>query len=328
MKQWQPTPCISVPPFLRLIRWLCCRPWESFHLAWALARAALRARGGAVRVLVRDGGMGDVLWAATAARMEQEHSPNDALLLLTRCEMLAAARLAAPNLTVLTPSLASPLAIALLRRCMSVTVLDYTHGDAQGTHLLHSYQDQLGSPREQLPPRWTFASLPDARAIPPTACLYVGPTWAVRELPVETWNTLAHQLRSDLGLRVLQIMPQGESTPRLEACDGYVVGESLANLCNLLDQSALVLTIDSMIMHLAAGTRAPLVAIFGPTLPSARLFESSTRRAVAASVPCAGCHHQRPPLHWESGCPSDIACMKQMTADSILAAAKLVMQRP
>lgn len=313
--------------FLRLVCWLVCRPWESLHLAWVLACAGLRARGGAVRILVRDGGMGDVLWAAAAARIEQERSPKDAVVFLTRIEMLEAVRLAAPTLTVLTPALASPLIISLLRRLMSVTVLDYTQGDAQGTHLLHSYQDQLGAPRGEHSSRWTFPTLPDERAKPPTACLYTGPSWAVRELPIETWNAVVQQLRSNLGLSVLQIMPRSETVPRLEACDGYVVGESLSALCNLFDQSALVLTIDSMIMHLAAGTSAPLVAVFGPTLPSARLFECATQRAIVASVSCAGCHHQRPPLHWESGCPSDIACMKQISADSLLATAKLVMQQ-
>lgn len=312
---------------LKLVRWLGCRPWESLHLAWVLACAALRARSGTLRILARDGGIGDVLWAAAAARIEQERSPKDAVIFLTRVEMLKAVRLAAPSLTVVTPTLASPLIIALLRRFVRVTLLDYSHGDAQGIHLLHSYQDQLSAPRELRPPPWTFAKLPDARARGPTACLYAGPTWPVRELPTETWNQLVQRLRNDLGLRVLQIMPKSDSAHRLHECDGYVIGESLPALCNLFDQSAIIITIDSMIMHLAAGTRAPLVAIFGPTLPSARLFEGPTQRAVAAEVPCAGCHHRSPTLHWENGCPSNIACMKHFTVERIMDAVNLVMQR-
>lgn len=305
---------------LKILKWLCLRPWEALHVAGLIgwAKAVAVQRGGCVRVLCRDGGIGDVLWAAAAARIAVKARPQDVVLLLTRREMAAAVRLAAPELVMMFSHLPSPLLLAILRRLVQVMVLNYEGGDLAGRHLFHTYLEQLGCPQAPAPHRWQFTQAPDVRAAVPLACVYFGPSWAVRELPPQRIDELVLRLRGDLGLRVLQILPDQQAMPQSKHCDGWVIGESLPALCNLFDQCAVVITIDSVMLHLAVGTNARVVGLFGPTLTSARLFETITHQSVASGLECAGCHHRLPRFHWQSGCPFNIACMKQLTTDHII----------
>ncbi|WP_395739466.1 glycosyltransferase family 9 protein [Prosthecobacter sp.] len=290
------------------------------------AQRTARQRGGRVRVLARAGGIGDVLWAAAASDLAAKHSPQDVLLFLTQPDMLEAVRLASPDITVIAPHLPNPHMQSLLRRvCSDVVEMVYEPHDTAGTHLVRTYLKQLGCPQQMPHPAWHFKHEPLPRAASPVACIYTGPSWPVREVPSSVWDEVVRRLKSELGLRVLQIMPLRPTVRLIPGCDERIIGWPLADLCNLFDQSALVLTIDSIMLHLAAGTRAPLVAIFGPTLASCRMFETPRQRSLAATVDCAGCHHRTPRLHWETGCPYDIACMQQISADPIMTAASQVL---
>lgn len=290
------------------------------HAQWRAKQS-----GGCVRVLARAGGLGDVLWAAAAAGIAAKQSPQDVLLFLTQPSMQEAVRLAAPEIPIIMPHLPVPHMQSLLRRLVTVTELVYETEDLAGRHMVQTYLKQLGCPTEQTEFRWHFKQSPDPRAARPLACIYAGPSWAVRELPLAVWRSVVQHLRRECGLRVLQVLPDERSGMRIPECDGFVIGEPLAALGNLFNQSVLVLTIDSIMLHLAAGTHAPLVGIFGPTLASCRLFETPRRQSVSAAVLCAGCHHSHPRLHWESGCPHDIACMQQLSPELIMTAVSRVL---
>ncbi|WP_395750189.1 glycosyltransferase family 9 protein [Prosthecobacter sp.] len=317
-------------PALKVLAWLCRRPWEALSVVRTLRRAKRSAhqRGGRVRVLARAGGLGDVLWAAAAADLAAKHSPQDVLLFLTQPAMLEAVRLASPDIAVIAPHLPNPHMQSLLRRFCEVVEMEYEPHDTAGTHMVHTYLRQLGCPQEMQHPAWHFERVPLFRAAQPFACIYTGPSWPVREAPMAVWSAVIPRLKSELGLCVLHVLPHPSPAQTIPGCDELVIGAPLASLCNLFDQSALVLTIDSIMLHLAAGTRAPLVAIFGPTLASCRMFETPRQRALSAQVDCAGCHHRTPRLHWETGCPYDIACMQQISADAIMAAASQVLALP
>lgn len=314
-------------PALKVLAWICRRPREALSTARTLRRARRTAqqRGGRVRVLARAGGLGDVLWAAAAADLASKHSPQDVLLFLTQPAMREAVRLASPDITVITPHLPNPYMQSLLRRFCEVVEMVYEPHDTAGTHMAQTYLRQLGCPQQMPHPAWHFVRKPSPHAAQPVACIYAGPSWPVREVPSEVWEAVVPLLKSQFGLRVIQILPDQQAAMRISSCDDHVIGAPLASLCNLFDQSALVLTIDSIMLHLAAGTRAPLVAIFGPTLASCRMFGTPSQSALSAQVDCAGCHHRMPRLHWETGCPYDIACMQQISADAIMAAAAQVL---
>jgi hypothetical protein len=44
------------------------------------------------------------------------------------------------------------------------------------------------------------------------------------------------------------------------------------------------------------------------------------RLFVVSDVECQGCHHRVPRLHWITGCPYDIKCMKAIRVDQVLQA--------
>ncbi len=317
---------VKFQPALKVLAWLCRRPWEivSVAVVIVLAQWCARKRGGRVRVVARAGGLGDVLWAAAAADIAAKQSPQDVLLFLTQPAMHEAVRLAAPEILLIMTHLPNPHMQSLLRHGLDVMDLAYEAEDIAGRHMVQTYLKQMGCPPEKHEYRWHFKQTPDPRADLPVACIYAGPSWAVREVPLTVWNSVVRHLQNELGLRVLQVLPDERPEMRVSGCDHFVIGAPLAYICNLFNQSTLVLTIDSIMLHLAAGTKAPLVGVFGPTLASCRLFETPRQQAVSAQVVCAGCHHRQPRLHWESGCPNDIACMKQMTAEMILTAVSRV----
>jgi hypothetical protein len=39
---------------------------------------------------------------------------------------------------------------------------------------------------------------------------------------------------------------------------------------------------------------------------------------VVSDVECQGCYHRLPRLHWVTGCPHDIKCMKTLPVDAVL----------
>ena len=284
-----------------------------------------KARGGTVRVLCRSGGLGDVLWAAAASEIAAKQRPKDVVLFLTQPAMIQAAKLAAPRRHIIATHLPGEVMQSVLRRFVQVVDLNYEARDGQGQHMLLAYLEQLGCKAVPPPTTWHFTPARDPRITTPTACIYAGPSWAVRELPAETWAQVVSRMQSEVGLRVLQVLPSAEAGPQIAGCDGQIIGEPLSGLCNLFDQCAVVITIDSVMLHLAAGTRVPMVGLFGPTKAACRLFPSANQQAVEAVIECAGCHHRQPRLHWQSGCPFEIACMKSLSADTILKAVTRVM---
>jgi hypothetical protein len=43
------------------------------------------------------------------------------------------------------------------------------------------------------------------------------------------------------------------------------------------------------------------------------------QNCVVSRIECQGCHHRIPRIHWETGCPYDIACMKNIPVAEVLA---------
>lgn len=314
-------------PAFKVLAWLCRWPWEIVSVTGIVLQAQwyARKRGGRVRVLARAGGLGDVLWAAAAADVAAKQSSQDVLLFLTQPSMYEVVRLAAPGLSVIMTHLPNPHMQSLLRRGLDVLELVYETEDTAGRHMVQTYLKQLACSMVPHEYGWHFKQAHDPRAELPVACIYAGPSWTVREMPLAVWSSVVQHLRNEFGLRVLQVLPDEQPEMRIAECDGFVIGAPLAAICNLFNQSALVLTIDSIMLHLAAGTNVPLVGLFGPTLASCRLFETPRHQAVSAQVACSGCHHRHPRLHWESGCPFDIACMQQISPGMIMAAVSRVL---
>jgi ADP-heptose:LPS heptosyltransferase len=93
----------------------------------------------------------------------------------------------------------------------------------------------------------------------------------------------------------------------------------LAELRALLDRAVLYLGGDSGPLHIAATSAAPIVALFGPTLPERSMpwrdpaFGSTA--VEAGPLPCRPCHQRH--------CvPGDYRCLTRITADQVLDAAR------
>lgn len=296
--------------------------WIAVVLTLLRAWARALARGGRVHTLIRAGGLGDVLWAAVAAKEFAARHPRDMVLFVTPPAMCEVVALAWPEAPVLAPDLFRGRLVGVLRRLSHAHLLEYEKPGAPPRHIV---QDFLEGLRIQVPlpgPLWHFQARPPER----TAYLYAGPSWAVRELPASTWKEVAQALHRDFDLRVVQVLPDSAAQPRIPGCDDYLVGEPLEALCGRFDSCAVLITIDSVMMHLAQGTNAPLVALFGPTRADCRFIPGRSHQlALEAGVACAGCHHLHPPGHWRSGCLNGIACMKSFTAAAILNAVRQIL---
>jgi ADP-heptose:LPS heptosyltransferase len=157
--------------------------------------------------------------------------------------------------------------------------------------------------------------------------IHMGPTWNVREWPVEKWNGLVEMIRNRLCMDVIQVGAEfvsssgGKATTRLKTAYDFVDKITIEETAALLSLSKLFVGIDSGILHLAGGVGAKCVGIFGSTLAKYRLPRNGKEIGVNAEVSCLGCHHgKNGPLHWQTGCPNEIRCMKELTVDEVYAA--------
>ena len=106
-----------------------------------------------------------------------------------------------------------------------------------------------------------------------------------------------------------------------DAASGIVrSGEfDLSELRALVDRAALYIGGDSGPLHIAATTRTPVVALFGPTLPERSLpWRALAIGAIAVDageLPCRPCH-QRVCV------PGDFRCLTMISPNMVVAAAE------
>jgi ADP-heptose:LPS heptosyltransferase len=157
----------------------------------------------------------------------------------------------------------------------------------------------------------------------PLVLLHGGPTWAVKEWPIESWRRLVERLKSELGCAVVQLVAARNITVKNPVCrvipgaEPVECVDDIDKLIHLVAGVDLLIGIDSGPIHVAGAVGTPCVGLFGPTEPS--LIFSNPERAVGVfhRVECSFCHHRHPRLHWQSGCPHDIQCMKGLTVEQV-----------
>lgn len=192
-------------------------------------------------------------------------------------------------------------------------------------------------PRLTLPPELArravdlLAGQPSATG-GPLIVFHTGPTWAIREWPHASWCQLITRLQSAGFNNVVQV---GASR---NAFLGDVQAEVIPGVTSLVDklgleetiaiiaQAKLLIGIDSGLLHMAAWVKTPFVGIWGPTNPELRFSSSCIQTPVVSTVPCQGCHHRLPCIHWISGCQNNIACMKEISVDRVFNACLQTLQ--
>jgi ADP-heptose:LPS heptosyltransferase len=172
------------------------------------------------------------------------------------------------------------------------------------------------------------------RASGPTILIYCGPTWPVRAWSAESWKTFVSELENHGYSNIFQIGVDhhlsATSTSRLPEIPGAI---SLINRFSLeetvaaIAASNLFVAVDSGMLHFAAALQIPCVGIFGSTSPQFRLPPEDTRQCVVSTAACQGCHHRIPRIHWETGCPHDVKCMKMIPVAEVLKACLRLLDR-
>jgi len=175
---------------------------------------------------------------------------------------------------------------------------------------------------------------------------HCGPTWPIKEWPAGFWAKLADGLRRrgftnpvQIGLggymKSQQTQPQhslnstvdlGTATvPEIPQTISLVDALSLEDSIAAISLAHLFVGVDSGLLHVAACLRTPAVGVFGPTLPQMFYPEKFRKNFVASQVSCAGCHHRVPRLHWITGCPFDVKCMKEIQPEELVDACLLAL---
>lgn len=158
----------------------------------------------------------------------------------------------------------------------------------------------------------------------PLILIHPGPSWPVREWPHENWTRLVAELRqrgfTNIGqLGVSRYMNFGKvEVPVVSGAVSLINAFSIEECIAAIARAKLFVGIDSGLLHIAASTRTASVGIFGMTLPECRFSQNFRLDFVTNRVECAGCEHRKPRLHWVTGCPYGIKCMKTLALEPVL----------
>lgn len=167
----------------------------------------------------------------------------------------------------------------------------------------------------------------------PLIVLQTGPTWPIREWPVEAWAGLIARLGEHGFQNIVQIgtshhLSVGTTKdPVLPGARSLINRLTLEESAAVIESSQLFVGIDSGLLHIAAALRTPCVGIWGPTSPGLRLPPEDAKRSVVSRINCQGCHHRIPRIHWETGCPYNAQCMKEIAVEEVLAACLRVLNQ-
>jgi lipopolysaccharide heptosyltransferase II len=155
----------------------------------------------------------------------------------------------------------------------------------------------------------------------PHVVLHPMARWSTKLWEVDRWRVVAASLLAE-GAGVIVTGGPADTAMAAAICDGLhpaprsVAGRlSLKQLAALLRAAALVITVDSGPMHIAAALGTPVVALFGPTDP-ARTGPVGAGRVLRQPLPCSPCLQRRCQI------ADTRRCMRDLGVADILDAAR------
>jgi ADP-heptose:LPS heptosyltransferase len=331
-------------PLYRSLKYFKDRAIEHFQTINFLTRTVLPIilRTGARPVLFfRYVGMGDIICTFPAVEQLKKRHPNRVYIYSCYPEFVCLPRMARITSEVVS------LRIDIIKTYWSflfTEIYTFLHDDEPGYKLLggtinevsvikdfarqHQVDIDDSHPRLQVEPAVldrvkSLLEKQDCRQSP-LIVAHCGPSWRVREFPHESWAALIESLRIHGFTNIVQLGTNDHS------CLGPVGSMVFPDVVSLVDQltleesialislGQLFIGIDSGLLHVAASLRTSAVGIFGATSPQYRFSKIGSCTFVMSDIECQGCHHREPRLHWESGCPFDVACMKTLRVESVL----------
>ena len=158
-----------------------------------------------------------------------------------------------------------------------------------------------------------------------------GPNWRIKEWEASNWQKLINRIHSQFDAVIVQFgINKGDGSSeydyltRVKSLANRLKGEELVALIAICD---LIVSIDSGPLHVAGAVGTPAIGLFGPMNPASILPPDSPARVLGlvSDVPCLFCHNRTPVIHWITGCPNDIACMKRLDSETVFGAVETML---
>jgi ADP-heptose:LPS heptosyltransferase len=292
-------------------------------------------------VLTRRAGVGDLACMLGCARGLRGRHPNSWMVVISPpgCSELAASS-GLPDAVTDRGSLFHGFISCLRRRGTFYEPLLPDECDPprpQRLHLAEEFARALDVPADlssvafQAPPRARRLLARRLRNVNPwqrpIVVFHLGPTWPVREWPAENWRELAERVSESTSAIMIKIGIDLDSMGQVRPCApipnavDWTNQLDISETAALLELAAVFVGVDSGPLHIAGALGVPAVGLFGPISGHLRLHPRSRTTIVSSNAPCLGCHHKPTgQLHWKTGCPYDIACMREITARDVFTA--------
>jgi heptosyltransferase-2 len=160
--------------------------------------------------------------------------------------------------------------------------------------------------------------------------------------PAELFAALARALHDRGGVTTVAVGGSEDEALAAEIVRGAgpgvalsATGTPLAVSAAIIRRGILLVTNDSVAMHLGLVAETPFAALFGPTNPRAVLPRSGRFRVLRPQVPCSPCFWQeKPGLEASAGrgrfapCPRfEVSCLEALPMESVLVAAESLLKQ-
>ncbi|MDB6118644.1 MAG: hypothetical protein JWO08_2425 [Verrucomicrobiaceae bacterium] len=314
--------------------------WLSNLHSW-LKLVRLRLARAPLLIVERHGGIGDLLCALPAAAALKQRHPGARLLLLTARAFVPLAELSGIA-DCMVPS--ETRGLSRLRRWLHPILDVYPLLPDEQTppkprtqiHLIDEFARLLGVQDEALLYRSLTPSSRDIATVKSwlaqdgilgrsLVVVHTGPTWPVKQWPLEHWAALTSWFQKEQGMTVIQTGAEvhagshGVQAPRITGVLDWIGRLTVTETLALIAQARLFVGVDSGLLHLACAAGTPAVGLFGPTSPECILAPVPRAKGVKVeALDCIGCHHHPAgPQHWRTGCPRDIRCMRDLSVDTV-----------
>jgi hypothetical protein len=161
----------------------------------------------------------------------------------------------------------------------------------------------------------------------PIVVFHPGATWPVKEWTHQSWCELAELIATNSEAVIIRIGTNVESNGRVRALEPVPHTIDWTNELDVTETAALLAEADALVgvdsgpLHLAGAVGCFSVGLFGPTSGHLIVHPDAPVALITAGVRCLGCHHSpMGHLHWKTGCPHDIICMRQISAKRVFEA--------
>lgn len=158
-----------------------------------------------------------------------------------------------------------------------------------------------------------------------------GYVWPVRMWPAAKWQQLLDLIHAEFDAAILQLGFRKGDDDEYDRLNGVQcvlrMMMSKDELVALVASCDLMISVDSGPTHISGAVGVPLVGLYGALNPQHFLPRHTPATGVYANVPCLFCNDASPIGHWQSGCPNDIRCMKELDPKTVFQAVKEMLEK-